>query len=305
MDAPSGDLGTPSWGTYGMVMAAPTLRSGWVADPGISEAFLVGHGGLIFHRVGNGDWKAEASGTDANLYALSGRGTAELFAVGERGVILRRSSGTWHEEGKELRLTSSLYGVAALPSGEVLAVGDLGVVARRQTSGVWTLETSGALGTASLRAVWGSQLEGAYAVGLGSVIVRRVAGAWQRDTLPIDAGGAGNYYAITGSADGAEVHIAGEYGIVLHRIQDGGGRWLLDKRMPPMGMTAPLHFFSLSLQQGELLVAGAGGTVLRRDSQGTWTVEPTGTSSDLYSLAGAGLRSVLAVGARGTILRRL
>ena len=303
MDAPSGDLGAARWNIYGTVTGAPTLRAAWVADPGLSEVFAVGQHGLILHRVGDGPWQPETSGTDANLYAISASTKAEVYAVGDRGVILRRSAGTWREEGKELRLNSTLYAVTVLASGEVVAAGDLGVVVRRQPGGVWVAETGEALPGLALRAVFGAKLEGMYAVGLGSAIVRRLQGTWQRDKLAIDPGGSGNYYAVTGTADGAEVYIAGEYGVLLHRAPDGT-RWLLDKLRPQAGMPTPLHLFSLFLQDGELLVSGAGGVVARR-SGGALTIEQTGTTNDLYGLSGAGLRSVLSVGAHGAALRRL
>lgn len=299
-DGPSGDLGTARWGAYGAVASAPLLRAGWVADPGLSEAYAVGHGGTILHRTGDGDWQVEKSGTDANLYAVAARSATEVFAVGDRGVILRRVGGSWQQEGSELHMTTAFFGVAMLTTGEVIAVGDLGTVARRQTAGAWVIETSDALIGTGLRAVWGTQLEGLYAVGLGGVIVRRVQGKWERDTLAMDPSGRGNYYAITGA--GEDVHIAGEYGVVLHRSSDGS-RWVVDKLPPLSGMVTAPHIFSLYLQGGELLAAGAGG-LIERLSAGSWTIEPTGTANDLYGLAGAGLRSVLTVGAHGTVLRR-
>ena len=67
----------------------------------------------------------------------------------------------------------------------------------------------------------------------------------------------------------------------------------------------PLHFFAIYYQDGELLVAGSGGIIERRTTAGTWSVEPTGVGGDLYGLGGAGLRSVLVVGAQGAVLRRM
>jgi len=304
MDAPAGDLGSAKWTPEGMVTAGTTLRAAWIADPGVSEAFIVGHGGAIFHRVSNGPWMNEPSGTMANLYGVAARSATEVFAVGENGTILRRAAGMWKIEGTELHLTSSLFAVTALGNGEVVAVGDGGVVARRQTAGVWALESTAALGTASLRAVFGDKLDGLYAVGLGSTIARRMAGTWQLDPTPVDPGGSGNYYAIAGTSDGTELHIAGEYGLLLHRAKDGS-RWTSEKLLPPMGMTAPLHLYGIYFQDGETIVAGAGGIVARRVQTGPFAVEPTGVAAELFGLSGAGLRSMLVVGEKGTVLRRM
>lgn len=304
MDAPAGDLGSAKWTADGTVTAGTTLRAAWIADPGVSEAFIVGHGGSIFHRVGSGPWTAEASGTTANLYAIAARGPNEVFAVGETGVIVRRAAGTWKVEGTELHLTTALFGVTALGNGEVVAVGDGGVVARRQTAGVWAQEPTAPLGTASLRAVYGDKLDGLYAVGLGSTIARRQSGSWQLDSTPVDPGGAGNYYAITGTSDGSELHVAGEYGLLLHRAKDGS-RWQAEKLLPPMGMTAPLHLYAIYFQDGETIIAGAGGIVARRVQSGPFAIEPTGVATELFGLAGAGLRSMLVVGEKATVLRRM
>lgn len=299
-DGPIGDLGVAHWTADLTLGTAQTLRATWVADGGPSEMFVVGQAGLILHRVGNGPWQVETSGTDANLYAVTARSAAEVYAVGDRGVILRRTGGKWLPEGAELRSSAALFSAAVLAGGEVVAVGDGGLAAIRGTAGVWTAETASTLAGAALRAVAGSKLDSLTAVGLGGLIVRRGATGWAADPLPVDPLARGNYYAVAQAGDG--VYVVGEYGLVLTR---GGDRWAWEKLTPPMGMVAPLHLYGASIQDGELFVVGAAGYAAHKPTNnGAWTVENSGGTADLYGIYGAGARTLFAVGSAGTLLRR-
>ncbi|MBL9007984.1 MAG: hypothetical protein JNJ46_27245 [Myxococcales bacterium] len=301
LDGPRSDLGTAGWQAESGLGTMQTLRAAWVADASAREVFVVGHAGVILHLSG-GSWQKESSGTDANLYAVAARTPTEVFAVGDRGVILRRVSGTWQREGSELASTSPLFGLSVLPSGEVIAVGDNGLIARRQTAGVWVAETAPALAGLALRSVAGPRLDALFAVGMNSAIVRRGQLGWELDPLPIDGAGRGNYYAVaTNPADSAPVAV-GEYGLILSRRAD---RWQVEKRMPPSGMTAPLHLYGLSVAGDELFVVGAGGYVARRlASGGSWTEEASGTRADLFSVSGSSVSGLVSVGENGTLVRR-
>ncbi len=301
MDGPRSDLGAAAWQPDSSLGTAQTLRAVWVSDAAASEIYVVGHGGVILHRSA-GTWQKEASGTDANLYAVAARSPSEVFAVGDRGTVLRRVSGTWMKEGSELATSTALFGVVVLPSGDVVSVGDSGVVARRQTAGVWAAETAPALAGLSLRAVGGSRLDGLVAVGLNSAIVRRGQLGWDKDPLTIEAAARGNYYAVAvNPADGAPI-VAGEYGIVLSRLAD---RWQLETLRPPSGMTAPLHLYGLAVSDGELFVVGAAGYVAHRPATGgAFTEEVSGTRSDLFAVTGQGVRGLVAVGDTGALVRR-
>ena len=301
LDGPSSDLGAAAWQGDSSVGTAQTLRAAWASDAAASEIYVVGHGGVILHRSA-GTWQKEASGTDANLYAVAARSPNEIFVVGERGTILRRVSGTWMKEGSELSTSTHLFGAVVLPNGDVVAVGDSGLVVRRPTAGVWAAETAPALAGLSLRAVGGSRLDGLVAVGLNSAIVRRGQLGWDKDPLTIEAAARGNYYAVVESpADGSPI-VAGEYGLLLSRLSD---RWQLETLRPPSGMTAPLHLYGLAVSDGELFVVGAGGYVAHRlVTGGRFTEEVSGTRSDLFAVTGPSVRGLVAVGDAGAVVRR-
>lgn len=300
-----GDLGAVTgWALEAQIGAKDTLRAAWAADQALGEAYVVGHNGLILHRSG-GTWQKEQAQSagkpiTTNLYAIAAVAPDIIYAAGDAGVILRRTGGTWTQEGQELATTAALFGLAVLPSSEVVVVGDGGLIARRQTSGVYIAEDTTALGAASLRAVAGATLDGLYAVGLGAVIAQRTAGKWQLDPLPIDSADRGNYYAVSPGPDG--VFVAGEYTRVLRRDV---AKWTAEPTVAPMPPTV-VHLFGLYAAPGELLAVGGGGVIQRRDAATkTWTVDPSGVTTGLYGVAGAGARTALAVGEQGTLLRRL
>jgi hypothetical protein len=58
----------------------------WLGD---GEAFAVGAGGVILHRDGNG-WHSERS-AGADLHAVLGRSTTDVWAVGDNGTLLHYS----------------------------------------------------------------------------------------------------------------------------------------------------------------------------------------------------------------------
>lgn len=54
----------------------------------------------------------------------------------------------------------------------------------------------------------------------------------------------------------------------------------------------------------EIFVVGQAGTILHKSGSADWTVETSGTASDLYGIAARSANEVYAVGRDGTILRR-
>lgn len=300
-----GDLGTTlHWGLDGQGVATDTLRAVWVADAALSQAYAVGHNGLILHRSG-GIWKKEqalSAGKPivSNLYAVAAITPDLVYAVGDAGMILRRASNTWTQEGQELMNPAALFGVTVLSTGEVIVVGDGGLVARRQLSGIYVAEDTTGLSGANLRAVSGSAIDGLYAVGMGAVIAQRVAGKWQLDPFAIDPTDRGNYYAVSQSADG--IFVAGEYTRVLRRDV---AKWLHEATLVPPPPTVT-HFFGLYAAPGELFAIGSTGTIQHRDAASQiWSVEPSGVTASLYGIVGASAKSAVTVGEQGTLLRRM
>ena len=93
---------------------------------GAAFAAVVGYGGMSYVREGAGAWTAAPTGTEANLTAVWGRtknGAREVFAGGERGVLLRWNGTAWEKlAGPETARVSRIAGNGAW----VWAVGESG-----------------------------------------------------------------------------------------------------------------------------------------------------------------------------------
>lgn len=105
--------------------SAPPIRdefypfAAWFADA--ANGWVVGRAGRILHTAdGGASWEYEASDVELPMYNLVPQGSL-LYAVGEGGVVLRRSNGRWQvaekaEGGRYLRgavsLTPTRLGVA-------------------------------------------------------------------------------------------------------------------------------------------------------------------------------------------------
>ena len=106
---------------------APFARGDvWGRAP--SDVFAVGEHGAILHFDGAA-WRAEPSGTAADLVAVAGRGD-QVFAVAADGtVVRRRGDATWVREATP---TSATLRDVEVTGDGWFAVGDGGVVLRRE-----------------------------------------------------------------------------------------------------------------------------------------------------------------------------
>lgn len=295
---PPPDSGRVSWLPDQSVRNGQTLRA-IISDP-TGQVFAVGHVGTILRRGGS-SWISEpavdgAKVLTSNLYGAASSGS-DLYAVGETGVVVKRTTDKWQQEAKELGLTTSLFAITATTGGDLYAVGDAGTILRKPMGGVWSRDSIDAgLANADFRAVVVSPPDELLAVGLGGVIARRSAGKWSPDSVPVDAGDRGNYYGVVVTSE--SVFVAGEYGRVLRRDAD---KWRRESTVPQSGQT--VHFLALGASGSDLTVVGTLGTIQRRDgSTKTWTLEDSSTLLTLSGLSTA--QPLRAVGAQGTVVVR-
>jgi hypothetical protein len=89
---------------------------------------VIGQYGGIFHDTGDG-FAAEAAGTDANLKTMFSLSSGEIFAAGDRGTLLRRTStGTWSPIATGI--SGSIRGIWADRTSNVYLVGVGGFIVR-------------------------------------------------------------------------------------------------------------------------------------------------------------------------------
>lgn len=202
------------------VCSRDPAKVAWKAEPtgthqdllgahGFGELTAVGRNGTIVYRDEQGSWSTEASGTKADLFAVTSR-VGAAYAVGAGGVIVRSDGGAPKWTPVASGTTEDLFGVA-VEAEEVVVVGAHGTILRltdpragfrRESSGT----TSDLYGVAH-----GDRGYDFIAVGANGTILRSVASGWEPET----GGGSHTLRAVLGSIP--TMFIVGDGGTVLHR----------------------------------------------------------------------------------------
>ena len=105
------------WGSGSSELFACKAKIG---DPFASEPLL--------HSVDGMNWISTEINPSNYFHAISGTGPADVYAVGEKGTVLRTTDGgkTWAFDNS--KTTNDLRGVWAAPNGELFAVGMMGTI---------------------------------------------------------------------------------------------------------------------------------------------------------------------------------
>lgn len=292
-------------------------------------------------------WTTEAKGVTTDIVRSVWVGDIALnqvFAVGNNGLILHRTGGTWQKEvamsaGKPV--TANLYAVTAVTSDIVYAVGETGTILRR-TAGTWVQEGAELMTTENLYGVTVVTSGEVIVVGDNGLIGRRQAGLGvyiKEDTTGISGA---SLRAVTGT-DLDQLYAVGTGAAIVQRVAgkwqfdpfvvdaaDRGNyyavtygadgvfvagefgrvlrrdvtKWVREPTVAPMPPAMP-HFYGVYAGAGEMFVVGGGGTVQHRDGvTKTWSTDPTGVTVNLYGVHGVN-NGVVAVGEQGTLLRRM
>lgn len=143
-----------------------------------------------------------------------------------------------------------------------------------------------------LRGVWGSSPSDVWLVGGKGRILH-----WNGLTLaPREAGTGKDLFAVWGRSS-SDVYFAGD-AVVLH--WDGHALADVTPKSPAGAVYRSVH---ASPDGSTLVVAGDKGVVQRRNSDGTWKEEATGSSLDIQSIAATDTGIVWAVGTQGQALK--
>ncbi|MEE2756292.1 MAG: hypothetical protein VYA30_06510 [Myxococcota bacterium] len=238
------------WGTRGDVYVV----GGTVGDAG----------GVVLKNNGE-TFVPEAVPAGPLLWWIHGIDSDTIWAVGERGRIIRKGRNGWSDESIDLDEKLVLWGVWAASSTDIWAVG--GSVRRGGPKGV-VLRSSG-------------------------------NGQWRRiddATFPSDL----NFYKVWGRAAN-QVYIVGEGGVGL--VYDGTEFRRLDTGVRDLLFT--VHGQNIDGQDDVYAVGGANmGMVFRSENAQTWTQESIPAVPGLNGVAVVSHNAVLAVGNRGVMLLR-
>ncbi|KPA10950.1 conserved hypothetical protein, secreted [Candidatus Magnetomorum sp. HK-1] len=247
-----------------------------------SDIYAVGNKGIILHYDGN-TWRNLSSPVQTDLYAIWGNET-DIYIVGANGVILKREYQIWAPmtSGTE----NDLLDIWGITDTDIIAVGKKGTILRN-TSGVWFEMASRTLST--LNSVWGTAGP-VYACGSGGKLLQLTDNRWNTltgqtfNTLNSLWGESDNYFYTVGAS-----------GVIL-KYQSG--TWTETIFDSFMNLNAVWGF-----SDGKVFAAGYNGTVLFHDiSRPEWTTMNADTSQTINDIWGTSSQDVYAVGEQGLIL---
>ena len=259
------------------------------------EVWAVGDGGVVLHRSG-GTWSRRQLGADA-LYTVFADGAGALYAAGQ-GEALWRYDGTAWSRTSLPGQTAADASYAGVAQGDlILLAGSGGRILRGDRTG-WQRESAG-LTPLPLRALLLRPDGSGYAVGDGGTVLRRAAAppGWSLDLA------AQNPPAVALRAVfplAGEVYAVAETGLTLRRSSTG---W------QPSGTAVPGHVLGGSGDDSGAFSVGAAGQLWRRgpgpgDPWRSALPVSTLTTSDITAIADAGDGSLYAVSEDGLVLRR-
>jgi len=235
------------------------------------------------HEGGPFVWRNPMPQGDS-LLSVWGAGPDEVWAVGDRGRVLRYDGAAWHlaDPGP----TDYLAGVWGTAPDDVFVAGYNGRVLRFDGGRWWLLPTGV---TNDFNGIWASGPKDAFAVGDRGVILHYDGTCW----TPQATGTTDLFFGVSGTGP-KDVWAVGGRGNVAHF--DGG--W----HPVDVSAVAPdAHFVSVwAAAPGEVYVVGTRGTVLHLHD-GRWTRVDAGTDALLRWVWGTGPTDVWVAGDGATV----
>lgn len=260
-----------------------TLTVGCALDPNAADELVGTETSAVFASCTTNTWCTEPQPVTPAplLHAVWAVSASDVFAVGEGGTILRRSSTAW--TAMTSGTTNKLLGVWATSSSNVWAVGVAGTILHFNGT-AWSAVTSGT--TSDLDAVWGSSSTDVWFAATGSVL------HWNGSALSTSASFSGHLLSVSGTGP-SDVWVTGELTNLHHY---NGTTWATVN--PGAGTST---FFSV--------LAVAAGDVWCTDfnspndamhlTGGNWVAKSPGATLD--SLSAFGANDIWGVGSSVTI----
>lgn len=273
-------------------------------------------------------WSQMTSGVVANLNAVTGTASDNVYAVGANGAARKYDGSGWipfaspsgtitissicipfastlqvgcEENSNVYTYTGTSWsagnsacpkpvkGVWSTSTANLYAVGGAGTV-RRYTGSVWGTVANGLTGE-QLNGIWGFDANNIYVAGNNGALIyyHGANGGWG-----IAAGlTSKNLYAAWGSAIN-DLFVVGDSGMILHSAD--GTTWA-----QMVSGTTNCLYAVWGTSSTNVYTVGANGTILHYDGT-TWSAMESGVTVDIYGIWGSSASDIFAVGAGGVIL---
>jgi hypothetical protein len=227
--------------------------------------------------------------TDATLRAVSGSREDFVYAVGDRGVIVKWDGATWKTEASGTDV--NLCAVDVGPTGVAWAVGEQGICVRNEGDG-WTQITTPVKTT--LRGVRAVGARTAYAVGDHGCVVRFHEGCWRKE----DSGVTSDLFAVAGAGERGPVWAFGAKGAIIERAH---GKWRAHESSVAESNTLRCAVIA---PDGALWVGGDAGLLLKKHRETGFELVSGAPAEDVVGFLVKDSRNVRALGSHG-LLRAL
>ena len=245
-----------------------------------SEAFAVGDGGVILHRSG-GSWTQMTSGTTQDLRGVWAASPTDVWAVGHAGTILRYNGSTW----------TPITGVTA---SDCVAVWGAGA------SDVWVASTA-RVHHYTGSATWSMTSVAGTLLGLSGTGTNDIWLATENAYLKHYTGTTWGTVMPTGGGADTFTVLATPAAVWTSNITPGSEALrLVGNTWSPFGTSTTIFQGYWAAAAAD--VWGVGNTRVGRWNGTSWTVAvPTGNTNNLWGVSGSG-SDVYIVGSGGTIL---
>jgi hypothetical protein len=275
------------WTTLNQGLSSNNLTGIWRHTA--TDAYAAGVNGTLLQYNGTA-WAAVSSGLSASnnyrsVSGVSGQAVASVWAVGDNGVAVHDTAGTW--TSVPTGQSSALYGVWVAGAGSVYAVGASGTVVHYNGTKWATMSTPG--GTGNLRAIWGSDAAHMWAVGDNGGVIFGNGTTWVKQTSGTTQGLTG----VWGDA-ATDVYAAGAGGTIIHFT--GSANW----SSMPSGSSNALAAIGGSAAT-DIWAVGGNGTTLHYNGTSWSTVGPN-SGIPLTGVTAGSSSSIWAVGVQGSLL---
>ena len=226
-----------------------------------------------------------ASNNYRSVSGVSGQAVASVWAVGDAGVAVHDTAGTWMSipTGQ----SNALYGVWVAGAGSVYAVGASGTVVYYNGTKWTTMSTPG--GTGNLRAIWGNDATHMWAVGDNGSVIFGNGTTWVKQT----SGTSQNLTGVWGDA-ATDVYAVGAGGTIIHLKNSGSWSSMSS------GSSNDLAAIGGSAAT-DIWAVGDNGTTLHYNGTSWSTVGPN-SGIPLTGVTAGSSSSIWAVGVQGSLL---
>ena len=249
------------------------------------DVFAASLEGVVYHRLG--ELWPESYATSDGFYGISGTAPDNIYFCGENGSVYWRGAGESFERILPSRASGALRAIWGVDNNRLYVAGDGGVVLARQGDS-WRNMYQPHGG--SIRQLWGAHDNAIFAAAQQRIL-RFNGHIWTVDYFEDDT--LANYITIWGR-DAHDVYAAGDFGKVIH--YDG-----LSWKPMDTGIDSIINVIRGDTD-GNVYTAGQGGIIMKYDGD-AWREMYSNDTYYFFDLLVRSSTTIFAVGRGGNVFK--